>query len=446
VGDETSSFVAHNCVLGRHFCGFGGRGWGKIDPMTGDRILDRTLAGRLMSAAEAAERIGPGATVACSGFAGFGRPKAVPEALGLVREWPEGVDVRHSRVAQYATSGFYGALDVAVVEVAAILPNGLLVPGSSVGNNQTWLDLADTVVLEVNSRHPRGFEGFHDIHHGSRLPPVRAPIQLTTPMQRIGDPFLLVDPAKVVAVVETDRPDRGSLASEIGEECRALAELVIDFLSHEVRHDRLHPSLLPLHAGAGPVADAVLDGLRDAEFEHLTAYTDTIRDGLLDLLDSGQLIGVSATSFGLSEAGARRFNGDVHHYKGRVLLRPLEISNHPEVIRRLGLIAIDSMAEADIHGNVNAIGGSSDFASNAHLNFFVAPSTAEHGTVSRIVPFVSHVDHTAHDVQVVITEQGVADLRGLSPAARARRIIDRCAHPHFRAQLADLGDSARLPR
>lgn len=411
--------------------------------MTGDRILDRTLAGRVVSAAEAAAAIGPGETVAFSGFAGVGRPKAVPEALGLVREWPEGVDVRHSRVAQHATSGFYGALDVAVIEVAAILPNGLLVPGSSVGNNQTWLDLADKVILEVNSWLPRGLEGFHDIHRGSQLPPLRAPIQLTTPMQRIGDPFLLIDPARVVAVVETDLPDRSSPSSPIDAESRAMAELLVDFLRHEVRHDRLHRSLLPLHAGAGPVADAVVAGLQEAEFEHLTAYTDTIRDGLLDLLDSGRMIGVSATSFGLSEAGARRFNDDVHHYKGRILLRPQEISNHPEVIRRLGLVAIDSMAEADIQGNVSSIGGSSDFASNAHLNFFVASSTTDQGAASRILPFVSHVDHTAHDVQVVVTEQGVADLRGLSPTARARRIIDHCAHPDFRAQLAD---SAQLSR
>ncbi|MEI7058281.1 acetyl-CoA hydrolase/transferase C-terminal domain-containing protein [Nocardioides sp. CCNWLW239] len=411
--------------------------------MTGDRILDAALVARVMSGAEAAAQIGPRETLAFSGFAGAGRPKAVPEALGEVQEWPAGIDVRHSRVAQHALSGFYGALDVAVVEVAAVLPDGLLVPGSSVGNSQTWLDLADTVILEVNSRHPRGYEGFHDIHHGPRLPLLRAPIQLTTPMQRIGDPFMLVDPAKVVAVVETDRPDEGTPSSPIDELSRTMADLVVDFLRHEVRHDRLHRSLLPLHAGAGPVPDAVLAGLQKAEFEHLTAYTDTIHDGLLDLLDSGKLIGVSATSLALSEAGSRRFDGDVHHYKGRVLLRPQEISNHPEVICRLGLIAIDSMTEVDIHGNVNAVDGSSDFAGNAHLNFFVAPSTTEQGTVSRVVPSVSRVDHTAHEVQVVVTEQGVADLRGLSPAARARRIIDSCAHPDFREQLTEAAESAR---
>ncbi|TQL69341.1 succinyl-CoA:acetate CoA-transferase [Nocardioides albertanoniae] len=406
--------------------------------MTGDRILDRTLAGRVMSAAEAARQIGPGQTVAMSGLVGAGRPKAVPEALGLFREWPDGVDVRHSRVAQHVTSGFYGDLDVAVVEVAAILPDGLLVPGSSVGNSQTWLEAAGKVIVEVNSWQPDGFEGFHDVHHGARTAPLRAPMQLTTPMQRIGDPYLLVDPDKVAAVVETDRPDVGAVPSPIDETHRAIADLVVDFLRHEVRHDRLHSGLLPLHAGVGAVADAVLAGLREAEFEHLTAYTETVRDSLLDLLDAGKLIGVSATSFGLSEAGARRLNDDVHHYKGRVLLRSQEIATHPEVIRRLGLITIDSMAQADIHGNVNALGGATDFARNAHLNIFVSASSAEAGAPSRIVPFVSHVDHAGHDVHVIVTEQGVADLRGLSPAARSRQIIDRCAHPDHRDELAAL--------
>ncbi|MGH3354102.1 MAG: acetyl-CoA hydrolase/transferase C-terminal domain-containing protein [Nocardioides sp.] len=411
--------------------------------MTGDRILDRTLAARVLSAADAAAEVGPGETVALSGIAGAGRPKAVSEALGRVQEWPAGVDVRHSRVSQYAASGFFGGLDVAVVEVAAILPNGLLVPGSSVGNDQTWLDLADRAILEVNRWHPRGLEGFHDIHHGAQVAPLRAPIQLTTPMQRIGDPYLLVDPDKVVAVVETDLPDVGSPPGPIDEESRAMAELVVDFIRHEVRHDRLHRSLLPLHLGDGDIGDSVLTCLQETEFEHLTAYTASVRDGLLDLLDSGKMIGVSGTTFRLSAAGARRINSDVHHYKGRILLRTQEMANHPEVIRRLGLIAIDSMAEADLQGNVNAIGGSGIFARNAHLNLFVSPSTAERGSTSRIVPFVSHVDHTGHDVHVVITEQGVADLRGLSPAARARRIIERCAHPDFRERLTE---SAQLPR
>jgi succinyl-CoA:acetate CoA-transferase len=198
-------------------------------------------------------------------------------------------------------------------------------------------------------------------------------------------------------------------------------------------------------------------GLLDAEFENLTSYTEVIQDGLLDLLDAGKLRGVSATSFGLSPDGVRRFMEDVNAYKGRVLLRSEEISNHPELVRRLGVIAINGMIESDIYGNVNSthvmgsgimngIGGSGDFARNAFLNFFVSPSTAKGGAISSIVPFASHVDHTEHDVQVVITEQGLADLRGLSPTARADRIIERCAHPTYRDALRDYVARARAAR
>lgn len=473
------------------------------------RIACPRLSGRVMSAEEAAEHIRPGDAVGISGFTGAGYPKAVPGALaermtaahargedfrvqlwsgastapevdgvlasahGLSKRLPynsdptlralindgevEYVDAHLSHSAQHMWFGFYGNLDVAVVEVTAILPNGLLVPSSSVGNNKTWLDRADRVILEVNHWQPREFEGFHDVYYGTRLPPHRAPIQLTSPMQRIGDPYLQVDVAKVVAVVETDAPDRNTPLKAVDEDSRAMADLLVDFLRHEVRTGRMPPELLPLQSGVGNVANAVMAGLLDAEFEGLTSYTEVIQDGLLDLLDAGKLVGVSATSFGLSPDGVRRFMDDIDSYKGRILLRSEEISNHPEVVRRLGVIAINGMIEADLYGNVNSthvmgsaimngIGGSGDFARNAYLNFFVSPSTAKGGAISAIVPFVSHVDHTEHDVQVIVTEQGLADLRGLSPSARAGRIIDQCAHPDFREELHDYVARARAAR
>ncbi|WP_028658902.1 acetyl-CoA hydrolase/transferase family protein [Nocardioides insulae] len=468
--------------------------------MTRSRISCPVLARRVVGAEEAAAAIRPGDSVGISGFTGAGYPKAVPAALARrvgearrrgeefrVQLWSgastapevdgvlaeahavskrlpfqsdpvlrrlinegeiEYVDAHLSHSAQQMWFGFYGPLDVAVVEVAAVLPNGLLVPGSSVGNNKTWLEQADRVILEVNQWQPRDFEGFHDVYYGTRLPPHRAPIQLTSAMQRIGDPYLRVDPEKVVAVVETDAPDRNSALKPLDDDSRAMGEAIVDFLRHEVAADRLPADLLPLQSGVGNVANAVMASLLDAEFRGLTAYTEVIQDGLLDLLDAGILSGVSATSFGLSPDGVARFNDHVASYKGRILLRSQEISNHPEVVRRLGVIAINGMIEADIYGNVNSthlmassimngIGGSGDFARNAYLNFFVSPSTAKGGAISSVVPFVSHVDHTEHDVQVLVTEQGLADLRGLSPLARTSRIIDRCAHPDYRDQLHD---------
>ena len=174
---------------------------------------------------------------------------------------------------------------------------------------------------------------------------------------------------------------------------------------------------------------------------------------MLDLLDDGTLRAVSATSFSLSSEAVARFHRDAAEYQDRIVLRPQEISNHPEVIRRLGCLAMNGAVEADLYGNVNSthlmgsavqngIGGSGDFARNSYLSLFVTPSVAKDGAISTIVPMVSHVDHTEHDVDVIATEQGLADLRGLSPSQRAELVIEQCAHPDYRPALRDYRDRA----
>ncbi len=464
-----------------------------------------TLQAKVTTAEDAALLIRPADNVGFSGFTGAGYPKVVPRALadrineahrrgdefqiglwtgastapdadgilaeahGISTRLPyssdptlrslinagevDYVDEHLSHSAQHMWFGFYGNLDIAVVEVTAILPDGVLVPSTSVGNNKTWLDRADRVILEVNHWQPRELEGFHDIYYGTSLPPNRRPIELTEPMQRIGEPYLRVDPDKVVAVVETNHPDRNAPFAPPDETSAAIADHVLDFLRHEVAVRHIPPSLLPLQSGVGNVANAVLAGLDGSEFTDLVAFTEVIQDGLLDLLDTGTLRAASSTSLGLSDLGVARFMSNIDAYKGRILLRSEEISNHPELVRRLGVIAMNGMIEADIYGNVNSthimgsaimngIGGSGDFARNAFLNFFLSPSTAKSGAISTIVPMVSHVDHTEHDVNVIVTEHGLADLRGLSPRARARSVIANCAHPRFRDRLRDYTERA----
>ena len=68
---------------------------------------------------------------------------------------------------------------------------------------------------------------------------------------------------------------------------------------------------------------------------------------------------------------------------------------------------------------MNGIGGSGDFTRNAYISIFTCPSVAKEGKISAIVPMVSHLDHSEHSVNIIITEQGVADLRGKSPKERA---------------------------
>ena len=332
--------------------------------------------------------------------------------------------------------------------MTGILPNGDLIPSSSVGNNKVWLDYADKVILEVNSSQSERLEGMHDIYEGFALPPNRKPIPLVHPSDRIGTPYLQCPQEKILAIVETDAPDRNAPFSLPDDASRRIAGHILEFLADEVKKGRLPHELLPIQSGVGNIANAVLFGLQDGPFENLTSYTEVVQDGMLELIRSGKMLVVSATAFSLSPQKNDELNAQMDRYRSSIILRPQEISNHPELIRRLGCLSMNGMIEADIYGNVNSthvngtaimngIGGSGDFARNAFISFFMTPSTAKAGNISCIVPMVTHVDHTEHDVHVIVTEQGLADLRGLSPKQRAERVIENCAHPDFRPPLRE---------
>jgi len=459
-----------------------------------------------MTAEQAAALIPHGVNVGMSGFTGAGYPKALPQAIAQharsehaagrpykINVWTgastaaemdgalaeagalgqrlpfntdptcrarinageiDFIDMHLSHVAQHAWFGFLGPMSVAVVEVLGVTEDGRLIPSTAVGNNKTWLEIADKVILEVNTKPPAKMEGMHDIYYGTAIPPRRVPIALTHADDRIGEPYLRVDPAKVVAVVETHKGDRDNVFAQPDANSNLIAASIIDFLAHEMKMGRLPKEMLPIQSGVGNVANAVLAGLLTGPFENLLGFTEVLQDGMLDLLRAGKMSKASATSISLSGSAYRDFEENIDFYRERIILRPQEISNHPELVRRLGVIAMNSMIEADIYGNINSthvmgtgmmngIGGSGDFARNGYLSFFVTPSVAKGGKISCIVPMCSHVDHTEHDTQIIVTEQGLADLRGLSPRKRAQVIIDRCAHPDFRPQLQDYFDRAQ---
>jgi succinyl-CoA:acetate CoA-transferase len=293
----------------------------------------------------------------------------------------------------------------------------------------------------------------HDIYYGTALPPHRKPIPLIHGNDRIGETALRCDPDKIVAVVRTNGPDRNSPFSPIDATSEKIAAYLIEFLQHEVARGRLPANLLPLQSGVGNIPNAVLAGLGKSGFRDLSAFTEVIQDGMLDLLRDGVLSYASCTGFALSPQANETFKENIDFYRERIIMRTQEISNHPELVRRLGCIGMNGMIEVDLYGNVNSthvmgtrimngIGGSGDFARNGFLSAFLSPSTAKNGTISAIVPMVSHVDHTEHDVSVIVTEQGLADLRGLPPRKRARVVIDNCAHPDFRDQLNDYFERA----
>ncbi|MFO7831501.1 MAG: acetyl-CoA hydrolase/transferase C-terminal domain-containing protein [Desulfuromonadaceae bacterium] len=366
-------------------------------------------------------------------------------------------DKHLSLFAQDLGYGFYTPkIDVAIIEVSAITEDCGLVPTSSCGVIGEILKIADKIIVEVNTGQP-SFEGMHDCLI-PRNPPNRQPFLINKADDRIGDPAFPCDPDKIVAVVESKHRDKGRAFTDADEKSEAIAGHIMDFFAAEVKAGRLPENLLPLQSGVGSIANAVVGGLANGPFSDLTVYTEVLQDTMLDLFDSGKLNHASACSLSLSEEpGFPRFFDNWDKYADNITLRPLSISNAPEPIRRLGCIAMNTPVEFDMyaHANstlvagtrmINGLGGSGDFLRNAYISIMHSPSTRPSKTdpngITCVVPKAPHIDHTEHDLDVLVTEQGLADLRGLAPKDRAQKVIDICAHPEYKPILQDYFDQA----
>ena len=458
------------------------------------KIRVEALQDKIVSAQEAASWVKDGMLIGMSGFTRAGDVKVIPLALveraktenfkldiytgasvgpevdhymaeaGIIRKrapYQGESAIRHkinsgkvlytdqhvSQNAELIRQGIVGPFDIAIVEAATITEDGLLVPTTSIGNTPIILQHAKEIIIELNIAHPDSLEGIHDIYipeaYGTRFP---IPLQSTG--DRIGTTGIPIDLSKVKGIVISNIPDVPSKIVEPDAETAQIAEHLLNFLRDEIKAGRLTKNLAPLQSGVGSVANAVLNGFLNSEFEDLEIYSEVLQDAVFELLDAGKVRVASGTSFTLSEKYGKQVLSNLDKYKERLILRPQEISNHPEIIRRLGLISINTALEADIYGNVNSthvqgtkmmngIGGSGDFARNARLGIFVTKSYAKGGSISSIVPMVSHHDHTEHDVDVLVTEQGIADLRGLAPKERVEVIIENCSHPDYKQQLRD---------
>ncbi|ATD02784.1 MULTISPECIES: acetyl-CoA hydrolase/transferase family protein [Pseudoalteromonas] len=464
-----------------------------------ERIRRSDLHNKVMSAEQASLFIKDGMTVGMSGFTRAGEAKAVPRALAervrenpmkinlmtgaslgndldklltesgaLARRMPFQVDStlrkainngevmfidQHlSETVEQLRNHQLTMPDVAVIEAVAITEEGHIVPTTSVGNSASFAIFAKEVIVEINMLHQPELEGLHDIYIPSYRP-TRTPVPLVKVDDRIGSAAIPIDPAKIVGIVFTNQSDSFSTVTDPDADTASIARHLVNFFKEEVAQQRMPANLGPLQAGIGNIANAVMMGLLDSDFKDLTMYSEVLQDSTFDLIDAGKLNFASGCSIILSErCNAQVFN-NLEKYRDKLVLRPQEMSNHPEIVRRLGIIAINTALEFDIYGNVNSthvcgtkmmngIGGSGDFARNAHVSVFVTKSIAKGGAISSVVPMVSHVDHTEHDVDILVTEQGLADLRGLAPRERAVEVIKHCVHPDYRNAMLDYYERA----
>lgn len=369
-------------------------------------------------------------------------------------------DMHLSQLAQELRYGFYGKVNVAIVEAADVTEDGEIVPTCGVGIIPTVCKLADKIIVELNSCHPKAIRGMHDIYEPLD-PPLRREIPIYKTSDRIGSACVKVDPSKIIGVVETSLPNEGGSFAPLDDVTLGIGNNVANFLASEMKAGRIPAGFLPLQSGVGNVANAVLAALgNNKDIPAFEVYTEVIQDAVITLMKEGRVKFASGCSLTVSNPVIEEIYANLDFFKDKVLLRPQEISNNPEIVRRLGLITINTAIEADIFGNINSthvlgtkmmngIGGSGDFTRNAYLSMYTTPSIAKDGKISSFVPMVSHVDHSEHSVKVIVTEQGVADLRGKSPVQRAEAIIENCVHPQYKQLLWDymkLGVKGHTPQ
>ena len=357
------------------------------------------------------------------------------------------MDMHLSAVAQAMRLGFLPRVTTAIIEVCDVTDEGELTLTTSMGNSAAYCRMADRIILELNSYHKPELREIHDIYE-LPPPPHRGPIPITEPEDRIGQRTLKVDPRKIVAVVRTHQPDNHSPYKACSPETDRIGEHIVRFLKAELQAGRLSAeSSLLLQSGVGNIANATLAALgRSDDMPPIKMYSEVIQDAVIELMKNGRCLFASGCSLSVSDEVMQDIYAHFEFFRERIVLRPQEVSNSPEVGHRLGVVSMNAALEVDLFGNVNSthvcgnrlmngVGGSGDYARSAALTIFMCPSVAKGGCISSIVPMVSHTDHPEHDVDVVVTEQGVADLRGKSPRERAAAIIEHCAHPDYKELL-----------
>lgn len=468
------------------------------------------MALKFVTAEEAASLIKNGDNIGFSGFTAAGCPKAVPAALAKIAEEEHAkgnlfkvsvftgastgdsidgtlsrakaidrrapyqsckslraainngevnyFDMHLSILAQEIRYGFFGKINVAIIEACDITEDGEIVPTTGVGICPTIARLADLIIVELNAFHPKELRGMHDLCELEN-PPHRQEIGITKVTDRVGKTFLKVDPSKVV-VVKTNLENEGGAFAPVDETTAKIGHNVADFFVKEMAEGRMPKSFLPVQSGVGNVANAVLAAMGDnKDIPDFNIYTEVIQDAVISLMEQGRVKFVSGCSLTVSNPVIEKIYKNLDFFKDKIILRPSEYSNNPAVVRQLGIISINTALEADIFGNINSthvvgtkmmngIGGSGDFTRSAYVSIFVTPSVGKDGKISNIVPMVSHVDHTEHSVNILITEYGIADLRGKGPKQRAEEIINNCVHPEYRPLLMkyiESGDQGQTP-
>ena len=404
-------------------------------------------------------------------------------------------DMHLGHMAERLRRGFYGDIDLAIIEVSDLEEGETTCKAfltSAGGIVPTIVRLAKKVLIEKNTFHSPASRYLHDVYEIAECP-FRTPIPILNVGDRIGKEYVEIDARKIVGVVECNIPEEARAFKPLDPVTEQMGHNVADFLVSDLKKGHIPPQFLPLQSGVGVTSNAVLEALgQNPNVPVFSVYTEVVQDAVVKYMREGRIKDASCSSLTVTNDTLKEVYDDIDYFKKHLTIRQSEISNSPEVIRRLGVIAMNTAIEVDLAGNVNSthigegavmngiggsgdyarnsgiaifstastaiecdiygnensshicgsklmngIGGSCDYERNGYISIFTTQSTTKNGCISAIVPMCSHVDSTEHDVDVIVTEQGVADLRGKGPLRRAKEIIENCAHPDYRPMLRE---------
>jgi len=345
------------------------------------------------------------------------------------------------------------SVNTAIIEICDVTADGKVYLTTGIGVSPILLEKAEKVIFELNSFHSPRLREMSDVVvlHGQNS----WPKGLETPLSKVGTPYTLVDPAKVIGIVRNNEPDEVSEFSESDEVCIKIAENVEKFLLSEMEKGSIPKSFLPIQSGVGNIGNAVMKKLGECpEIPPFYMYTEVLQDSLISIMQSGKLLGASTCALTVTTKSLNQIYANMDFFAKRIVLRPQDVSNNIIAASQLGVISINTALEADIYGNVNSthvagtklmngIGGSADFSRGAYISMFICPSIAKGGKISSIVPMCPHIDSSEHSVQIIITENGIADLRGKAPAEKAELLINNCVHPLYKDYLMNYLKSSK---
>lgn len=453
--EEAAGMIEHGALLG--IGGFGPSGSPKaITPLLAQRARREHAAGRPFKVdIVTGASIGAGCDGELAAADAIDRRLPFSVNAELRKAFNSGrvryTDLNLSDNASHLRQGITGSVDWGIIEacdIQEIRGKLRIYLTAGIGIAPTICRMARKgLFVELNSWHSTRIIGMHDIYE-IEAPWYRTPVRITQPVEHIGLPYIEISPERICGVIETHLPDEARVMTPATDVTDSIGQHVADFLQWNMKEGYIFKNKLTLQSGVGSGANAVIGALGAcSEVPNFSLYTEVLQEEPLRLLREGRIASASTGALTIGPEHLQELYDTIDEYRGRLLLRPSEISNCPEIIARLGICSLNTAIEVDIYGHVNStkisgskmmngVGGSADFTCNAMLAMFTCGSTTKDGRISSIVPFCTHVDHTEHYVDAVITEYGVADLRNKCATEKAEAMI-RIAHPDYRPLLRD---------